>query len=231
MEHPDFTRTGPEFFRVQTPEQARLLSDPATTRYIEPFLGRERSVSEAAAELGVRIDTLLYRVGKFLDAGLLEIVRTEPRAGRPIKIYRTVADGFYVPFGLTGYAEYEEQLREQLREGEDEIVAAGGRILRQTGEEERRIYRTADGEVFYQSAGGEGKAFAWGDFERLRALPGPAFEGFSGTMMMTDEASKDFLIELFGLYERFQGRAAANDAHGRERPFLFRFQLAAREET
>jgi hypothetical protein len=230
MEHGDFTRSIPDFHRVETPEQARLLSDPATTRYLEPFLGRERSASEAAAELGVRIDTLLYRIGKFLAAGLLEIVREEPRAGRAIKVYRTVADAFYVPFGLTDFVEHEEQLREQLRDGEDEILAAAARMLRQTGEEGRRIYRMADGEIFYQSAGDEGKAMEWGEFEKMHAIPGPAFETFGSSLQLTDEESKDFLIELYEAYERFRERATANEASGRGRAFLFRFQLAARSD-
>lgn len=215
---------------MRTPEQARLLSDDAATRFLEPFLGRERSASQAARELGVPLDTLLYRVKRFLDAGLLEVVREEPRAGRPIKIYRTVADGFYVPFGLTSFAEHEEQMREQLRSGEDAIVRAASRMLREIGEEGRRIYRTADGDVFYQSAGDEGKRLEWGDFEGVREIPGPAFEAFGSEMTLTDDQSKDFLVDLYRLHQRYDALAKENVRSGRGRTFLFRFQIAAVDE-
>ena len=230
MEHPDSSRPPGEFFRAHTAEQARLLTDDAATRFLEPFLGRERSASQAARELGVPIDTLLYRVSRFLEAGLLEIVREEPRAGRPIKIYRTVADGFYVPFELTSYAEHEEQMREQLRSGEEVIVRAASRLLREIGEEGRRIYRTSDGDVWYQSAGDEGKRLEWGDYERMKQMPGPAFEAFAGELTLSDDESKEMLVTLYRLYERFERTSRENVRGERGRPFLFRFQLAADDE-
>lgn len=231
MEHADFTSEGVEFFRVRTEEQARLLSDPATVRFLEPFLGRERSASQAAEELGVAIDTLLYRVRKFLAAGLLRIVREEPRAGRPIKIYSTVAEGFYVPFELTGFADHEEHRREQLRMDEDVILRAASRMLRQMGEEGQRMYRTRAGDIFYQSAGDAGKTIEWGDFEKMHAIPGPAYESFSADFTLTDEESKDLLLELYRVYERTNDLSIANVDAGRGRAFVFRFQLAERDDA
>ena len=216
---------------MHTPDQARLLSDDAATRFLEPFLGRERSASQAARELGVPIDTLLYRVKRFLEAGLLEIVREEPRAGRPIKIYRTVADGFYVPFELTAYAEHEEQMREQLRSGEEVIVRAASRLLREIGEEGRRIFRTRDGEVMYQAAGDAGKRMEWGDFDLVQRMPGPAFEAFGSTLTLTDDESKELLVALYRIYEQYDARSKENVSEGRGRPFLFRFQLALDDDS
>ncbi len=230
MEHASSTSAGIDFFRVQTATQAELFSDPVAVKFLEPFLGRERSASQAAAELGVAIDTLLYRVNKFLDAGLLEIVRLEPRAGRPIKIYRTIADGFYVPFALTGFAEHEEQMRELLRADEDVIVAAASRMRRAMREEGQRIFRAADGEVWHQSSGDEGKSIEWGDFSRMHTVPGPAFETFGSEVWLTDGESKDFLIELYELYLVHRSVSDANREAGRGREFLFRFQLAAHDD-
>lgn len=230
MEHQKSTRNiGVAFYHVTSTEQAELLSDPVAVRFLEPFLGRERSASHAAAELGVAIDTLLYRVGRFLDAGLLEIIRERPRAGRPIKIYRTIADGFYVPFDLTGFAEHEEQMREQLRSGEDVIVAAASRLRGVMGEEGQRIFRDETGQIWHQSAGDAGKAIEWGDFAKLRAIPGPAFEAFASELSLSDSESKDLLIDLYELYERYRHASDANEAAGRGRGFLFRFQLAAHD--
>ena len=77
-------------------DSSSVLGDPraaqvilgAERRWLEPFMGRERSVSAAARELGVAVDALSYRVRRFVKLGLLTFVREEPRGGRAIKIYR-----------------------------------------------------------------------------------------------------------------------------------------------
>ena len=78
------------------PDSSSTLTDPraarvilgAERRLLEPFIGRERSVSAAAKELGIAVDALSYRVRRFVAFGLLTLVREEPRGGRAIKIYR-----------------------------------------------------------------------------------------------------------------------------------------------
>ena len=54
---------------VTDAEQARLLSNPASFRFLEPFVARERSVTAAAAEVGCSLDTMLYRVKTMLKEG------------------------------------------------------------------------------------------------------------------------------------------------------------------
>ncbi|MBA2664529.1 MAG: helix-turn-helix transcriptional regulator, partial [Chloroflexi bacterium] len=77
---------------------AALLVDPDERRYFEPFLGRERTVTEAARELGVPPNGMRYRVRRMAKLGLLRIVREQPRAGRPMRVYRSVADRLFVPY-------------------------------------------------------------------------------------------------------------------------------------
>ena len=69
------------------PKAARVILG-AERRLLEPFMGRERSVSAAARELGVAVDALSYRVRRFVKLGLLTLVCEEPRGGRAIKVYR-----------------------------------------------------------------------------------------------------------------------------------------------
>lgn len=89
------------WLRVDDPEAARVLAEPQARRFLEPFIGRERTVSEVAAEVGVAVSSMLYRVRRFMALGLLDVARIEPRKGRPVKHYRAVADGFFVPFQAT----------------------------------------------------------------------------------------------------------------------------------
>lgn len=75
-----------------------LLLKLASARCLAPFLRTEHTLGSAAKELEMPASTLAYYVGRFRKAGLLEVVRLEPRAGKPIPVYRATADQFDVPF-------------------------------------------------------------------------------------------------------------------------------------
>ena len=91
-------------------EAARILTDTAQLRLLEPFFKRETTLSDAAAELSVRLNTLLYRVNKFVELGLLTVVREEPRRGKAVKVYRASAEDFFVPFDVMASSSLEELL-------------------------------------------------------------------------------------------------------------------------
>lgn len=82
---------------INTDRQARLLEDRATVDIMRPFWERPCSIAEAAQELKRPINSVHYRVIKLLKADLLEVTDTMARAGRPIRLYRTVADRFLIP--------------------------------------------------------------------------------------------------------------------------------------
>lgn len=111
-------------YRVTDPAQARLLTDPVARDFLGPFLGRTASVAEAAAELGAAQNTTLYRVRTLLRAGLLRQVGERRRAGRPIKLYRSSHDHYFVPFAATGYDTLEDRLRAQGRPIWDGLIDA-----------------------------------------------------------------------------------------------------------
>ncbi len=86
---------------VRDSEAARFIADTKASRFLEPFMGQERTASGVAAELGVKVSSMLYRIRQLLDLKLLRVSRVEPRHGRALKYYRAVADGFFVPFEST----------------------------------------------------------------------------------------------------------------------------------
>lgn len=219
-------RPGGGAFVVRDPEQARLLSDPRGLRYFEPFLARTRSVSQAADEVGCALDTMYYRVRTFVDAGLLEVVEERPRAGRPIKLYRSVADEFVIPFEVTPFAELEDRLRTLNRQHEDLIARTMARLLREGGMEGRRLYRGADGDVNAESAGEGMPRVDWDRPETL-VYPGRALaENLSVELDLSDDEARALLLELYRLLLRGPGvkHAAAPPGGGRE-PYLVRFTL------
>ena len=87
--------------RVETPEAARRLLEPATLKVLSPFVGRSRAASEVARELRVPLNTLLYQLNRLLEVGLIEVVGEVRRAGRAMKRYQAVADTFLLPYAVT----------------------------------------------------------------------------------------------------------------------------------
>lgn len=196
---------------VEDEVQARLLSDPQSLSFLEPFLAREASASQAARELGRPLDTVRYRVRRFLDAGLLRVTREERRPGRPIRYFRTVADGFVVPFALTPYAELEERLRATLRATDETFVRAAARSLRHHGLEARRVYRDRDGRIRNETA------------DRL-APPHEhrdPIEALSMEVRLSPNGARTLLDRLYALARELE----ASDEAGGE-PFMFAFRLA-----
>ncbi len=196
---------------VENPKQAELLSDTGSFRYFKPFLAKERTVSQAAAEVGCNLDTMLYRVKIFLAAGLLQVTRLEPRAGRPVKHYRSVEDAYLIPLSATPYADVEELVRGQMQAGQDLLIRAVAKYLRNVELEGRRVYRRRDnGEVWQESAGESKIAFDFLEPESYRNYfekhLGPVAEAFANEFLLTDEEAKAFLLELYALWFRYQGK-------------------------
>jgi hypothetical protein len=138
--------------------QIRLLIDRRSSQYMVPFLGRERSMSEAATELDVTIGFLLPRVRRFVRLGLLEVTREAPRKGRPIRYYRAVGDEFFVPSDRLSVADllipgrrYDDLIRDSFVHLIEQISAvtpeSGLRIYRKHGRIEVRISTSPEDDV------------------------------------------------------------------------------------
>lgn len=134
------------FRQAEDEVQARILVDQETRRYFLPFLGREATISEAAAEVDCKPSAMLYRVGTFVRAGLLEVVREEPRAGRAIKVYRSTADAYFVPYSLTPFATLEEGFRRHYEANARLIAKSLARVFTERGWDGYRIFRADDGQ-------------------------------------------------------------------------------------
>lgn len=132
---------------------AAALLDPDTRLHLAPFIGRAVSVTEAAALSGQKENTTLKRVRRFMELGILEVAAEVPRAGRAIKLYRSSADVFFVPFEATGAESLEAALAERDRYSEQllrrNVVQAR---LDSIGTWGTRIYRDRRGRLQVQTA-------------------------------------------------------------------------------
>lgn len=77
---------------ITTASAARVLLRPEERRFLEPFLGRELSATQAAREVGVTVEKMAYRVRALLSKGLLESTRVVARKGRPITLYQAAQE-------------------------------------------------------------------------------------------------------------------------------------------
>lgn len=143
----------PRSLVVRDPAAAEILTDPDSLRHLEPFLGRERTVTEAARETGASPNTTLRRVQRLLALGLLEIARERRRAGRAVKLYRSSAEIFFVPFEAGSATTLEAAL--ERRDGRRERLLRRNvvRVRReQLGTWGTRIYRDTAGRIQIQTA-------------------------------------------------------------------------------
>jgi len=101
-----------------------LLLNLEAARRLAPFMRCEHSLGSAAEELGMPASSLAYWIGRFQKAGLLSVVRHEPRAGKPIPIYRAMAGEFQVPLDAMPPGMRDEFLNGSRRHMFDEFTKA-----------------------------------------------------------------------------------------------------------
>ena len=145
--------------RVDDPASAKLLMQDDYRVVLGAFLGRERSVGEAAAELRLGLDATLYRVRRLHQAGLLEVRATRPRAGRAVKLYRAAHDAWFVPFEALPYADLEETFLELHVAHARMIARAAARALLRSDWSGYRIDRNEDGRLWMRGVRMDGGGF------------------------------------------------------------------------
>jgi hypothetical protein len=214
---------------IKDPEQARLLSDPENFRYFEPFLARDCTVSRAAKELNIKVDTMLYRVKTFLNAKLLKVVRLEPRRGRSIKHYRSSADAYYVPFEVTPFEDVEAFFRRSRKANEEILIPRFAKIIRQIGREGRQIFRDDKGEVWSSSAGNVNDTFT--SLENTKAvekiLRQKQFiaENSNDILQLTDQEARDFVVELYKVWGKYK-----RGDKSKRNPYFFEFSFVPMDD-
>lgn len=199
MEGPDSSSLSPgvapgSVHVVTSPEAARALTLPERLRFFEPFLGRELTVKQAAAEAGCTLNAMFVRVRRFVGWGLLRVAREERRAGRAVKVYAPVAEVFFVPAEVSG------EERRSWRAFQARAFDVGWRFAAQAtgGVVGQRVYRNADGVPSMMSAVSPREDFGPPDGD------GPAmFTGSHDALRLSFAQAKTLQRELHDLYTRY----------------------------
>lgn len=212
------------FRTVVDPRAARILADPDWIAWLEPFLGRVSGVAEAARRLGRPLDAMRYRVRRMERAGLLEVVGERRRAGRPIRLYRSVADGFVVPFEATPFVDLEERMKASLRADAERFARSAAAALRASGVESRRVYRGPDGAIHQEAAATDEALAAARDADPVESL--------SLRARLPRSLARGLLREMIALARRAEvlERDPGPDASGPVRDYLLVLQIAPAPE-
>lgn len=226
MTQPDSSRPSSEaFYRVESEAQAQLLGDPTKGSFIYPFMGQACSVAEAARRLGCSVQTMHYRVKQLLSLKLIEVVREEERAGRPIKYYRAISQAFFVPDELTPHADLGERLLADLTPTVERIAQGIAKAIRREGRMGRCEFLNEHGGV--SSYGcverAHDKAIEL-NYEYPFRLPQTDRRG---DIFLTDDEARQLGEELKTLFGRYLGRRREGSTE-RRKEFTFLYALVLR---
>jgi DNA-binding Lrp family transcriptional regulator len=137
-----------QLHRIDDPAQAAIITDSSRSRFLAPFLGRERTVTQAAAELGCTPNAMLYRVRRMVDVGLLTVAGIKNRPGRPIKVYRSSHDGYFVPNEAMPYDDLRHRVASQGRSLIEHLTDAYTDVLFRSGNSGRVLARDDHGDYW-----------------------------------------------------------------------------------
>lgn len=85
---------------IDDPKTAAFLIDPASSEHLAPFMMGEKSLAQAAEELGLSKSRISYWVKKLLKFHLISVVRVEKQGKHYVSIYGASADVFIIPLDM-----------------------------------------------------------------------------------------------------------------------------------
>lgn len=207
---------------IKDAQQARLLTDPESFKFFKPFMARACTVSQAAKEVGCKLDTMLYRVKTFVEVELLNVVETEHRRGRPVKIYRSSADTYFIPFTVTPFEDVEAAIKQNIQKDVSIIAHNLARVIHDSGRDGRHIFRDHRGEVSWVS--GANADDAWLNLDDLSEIARNIYarerfigESASDELELTEEEAKELMLEFYKLWRGFKNKKPSK---GKKKYFL-----------
>ncbi|ADV65723.1 hypothetical protein Deima_0059 [Deinococcus maricopensis DSM 21211] len=214
--------------RVTDPGAVRWLQHARVRGVLGAFQGRANTTARAAAALHLDVRVVHRDVGRLLNAGLLRVEREVPRAGRPVRHYRAVADAFFVPFTVTDalsaahLSERDATARDaQFRAAFTRAfeVALGSSGAREWG---LRVYfdgRTSQADEGFWDADLREPLTGWQGPDGLYLQGAPE-------VRLTPAQAQAAQVDLIRLMMRLHAEHQANERAGRGAPFLLRVGLA-----
>lgn len=92
MQYSDLTR----YYKVESINAAAAFKSGIQRRLLLMCIAEAQSVKNLADQVGLPLNKVHYHIGRLVELGLLVNTHIKPRGGRSIKLYKAVAEGFYV---------------------------------------------------------------------------------------------------------------------------------------
>jgi DNA-binding transcriptional ArsR family regulator len=85
---------------IADPKAAAFLIDPTSSEHLAPFMMGEKTLAQAAEELGISKSRMSYWVKKLLEFHLISVVRVEKQGKHHVSIYGSSAEVFIIPLDM-----------------------------------------------------------------------------------------------------------------------------------
>ncbi len=126
-----------------------LLLNLAALYRFAPFVLAEQTLGSAASHVGIPPSSLAYWVKRFRTADLVNVVRHESRAGKPIPVYRSTAAEYVIPVAAMSAEQRDEFLHRGRRRLHADFAAAVDRAAEAVFAGGLRLSATADGRMSF----------------------------------------------------------------------------------
>jgi hypothetical protein len=191
---------------IEQQKAAQLLVDMAQLKMVLPFMGCEKSISEAARETGLAVDAMTYRVKRLLSLGIVHEARKQPRKGRAVTHYQA-APAFFIPVTVIPHETIEQLLQKTDAVMYRRIARAMVRELYTAPTDHWGVLveRGPDGMPSLGLVPGSG---GW-RFDQLLAGDAPALLSSWMPLRLNFADAKELQRELFALLGRYADREGA----------------------
>ena len=195
---PDFPE--PPLQVVLEPNTIGLLYKEKYRQLLGVFMPQPRSVSEAAKLLSRDVKRAFNDVQTLVKHGLLQ---QTPSAGR-MRLYRAVAQNYFMPFADSSFLGYSELLHDQLQDLQQAMLHSLEQFLQKRDPNlwGTRFFLDPDGKTHFALTPKDNWQQQWLIGELLQA-DSPALMHFFGKLQLLPNQAKDLQLELAQLWQRY----------------------------
>lgn len=191
--------------RITHPDAINTLTDFKYLSLLSSFFQGDVRLSELAPQANLKLNTLWHRVNKWCEQGILEISHEENRQGRAIKLYRTTADAFFIPFSATENLSLEDMLISFIAQEEQVFHRGVAATLESVYTDLGMYISTMQDKVDLMLS----LAYQEDDLvtrvsEAFIAMEGPAMYLNDGTLRLDFNTAKSFQQDLRMLYQKYR---------------------------
>ncbi|GEM46248.1 hypothetical protein [Deinococcus cellulosilyticus] len=222
--------TPQDWLTIQDEAAAAFLVSPEGTRFFQPFLAQECTIKELTQLLGCTTLQAYRAVENMEKLGLIRLVGRIPRRGKPLKVYRSVADHVFVPFKYAPHHSFEDLMVSRDNTWRDQLFQGLAHQIYQAEREDGRDlglrFMRHEGVVYVVQALGSGQDGSPGLMSRFRGQDAPAVRDDWRLLSLTRAQAKALQQDMQELLEKYSHQDRGEGAN-----YVLRMALAPHRES